>query len=123
MPDDANDPRRFGHSRDRRSDCAQVVVALVVTPEGLPLAYEMLPGRSTALHASCLPIRPKMDLLYRAFLVPPTSRTRNTPQLARQKPHNPKTERSRDLASWLQFDSNPVEVGTIPRGGGVCMHV
>ena len=46
-PDDANDPRRFGHSRDRRSDCVQVIVALVVTPEGLPLAYEMLPGNTS----------------------------------------------------------------------------
>jgi transposase len=41
------DPRRFGHSRDRRSDCAQAVVARVVSPEGLPLAYEMLPGNTS----------------------------------------------------------------------------
>jgi transposase len=47
VPEDPNDPRRFGHSRDRRSDCVQVVVALVVTPEGLPLAYEMLPGNTS----------------------------------------------------------------------------
>jgi hypothetical protein len=46
VPGDENDPRRFGHSRDRRGDCVQVVVALVVTPEGLPLAYEMLPGHT-----------------------------------------------------------------------------
>lgn len=44
VPADENDPRRFGYSRDRRGDCVQVVVALVVTPEGLPLAYEMFPG-------------------------------------------------------------------------------
>ena len=42
--DDAK--RRFGHSRDRRSDCVQVVIALVVTPEGLPLAYEVLAGNT-----------------------------------------------------------------------------
>jgi transposase len=47
VPEDPNDPRRFGHSRDRRSDCVQVVIALVVTPEGLPLAYEMLPGNTS----------------------------------------------------------------------------
>ena len=29
---------QFGHSRDHRSDCRQVVIALVVTPEGFPLA-------------------------------------------------------------------------------------
>ena len=44
VPADQDDPRRFGYSRDKRGDCVQVVVALVVTPEGLPLAYEMLPG-------------------------------------------------------------------------------
>ena len=32
------DKRRFGYSRDKRPDCVQVVIALVVTPEGLPLA-------------------------------------------------------------------------------------
>lgn len=45
-PEGENDPRRFGYSRDHRSDCVQVIVALVVTPEGLPLAYEMLPGNT-----------------------------------------------------------------------------
>ena len=44
VPADETDPRRFGYSRDKRSDCVQVIVALVVTPEGLPLAYEMFPG-------------------------------------------------------------------------------
>jgi transposase len=47
VPEDETDPRRFGYSRDRRSDCVQVVIALVVTPEGLPLAYEMLPGNTS----------------------------------------------------------------------------
>ena len=32
--------RRHGYSRDKRPDCPQVVIALVVTPDGLPLAYE-----------------------------------------------------------------------------------
>ncbi len=47
VPEAENDPRRFGYSRDRRSDCVQVVIAMVVTPEGLPLAYEMMPGNAT----------------------------------------------------------------------------
>ena len=38
FPED--DKRRHGYSRDHRPDCVQVVIALVVTPEGLPLAYE-----------------------------------------------------------------------------------
>ena len=41
------DKRRFGHSRDKRSDCVQVVIALIVTPEGFPLAYEVLPGHTS----------------------------------------------------------------------------
>jgi transposase len=40
------DRRRFGYSRDHRPDCVQVVIALVVTPEGLPLAYEVMPGNT-----------------------------------------------------------------------------
>jgi hypothetical protein len=40
------DKRRFGYSRDHRPDCAQVVIALVVTPEGLPLAYEVMAGNT-----------------------------------------------------------------------------
>ena len=44
FPDD--DKRRFGYSRDKRSDCVQVAIALIVTPEGLPLAYEVLPGNT-----------------------------------------------------------------------------
>jgi len=41
-----NDKRKFGYSRDKRSDCVQVVIALVVTPEGFPIAYEILPGNT-----------------------------------------------------------------------------
>jgi transposase len=45
-PDDDEDKRRHGYSRDKRSDCVQVVIALIVTPEGFPLAYEVLPGNT-----------------------------------------------------------------------------
>src|SRR6266576_2190216 len=40
------DKRRFGYSRDHRPDCVQIIIALVVTPEGLPLTYEVLPGNT-----------------------------------------------------------------------------
>ena len=40
------DKRRFGYSRDKRFDCVQVVIALVVTPEGFPMGYEVLPGNT-----------------------------------------------------------------------------
>jgi len=41
-----HDKRRFGYSRDKRPDCVQVVVALVITPEGFPVAYEVLSGNT-----------------------------------------------------------------------------
>src|SRR5258707_1392321 len=52
-PDDEDDKRRYGYSRDKRSDCVQVVIALIVTPEGFPLAYEVLPGNT----ADCKTLR------------------------------------------------------------------
>lgn len=38
---------RHGYSRDGRPDCRQVIIALVVTTEGFPLAYEVLPGNTS----------------------------------------------------------------------------
>ena len=46
-PADEKDKRRYGYSRDKRSDCVQVVIALIVTPEGFPLAYEVLAGNTS----------------------------------------------------------------------------
>jgi len=45
FPED--DKRRYGHSRDHRTDCVQVVIALIVTTEGFPLAYEVMPGNTS----------------------------------------------------------------------------
>ena len=45
-PEDENDKLRFGYSRDKRPDCVQVVIALIVTPEGFPLAYEVMAGNT-----------------------------------------------------------------------------
>ncbi len=39
-----NPQAKRGHSRDKRPDCVQVCIGLVVTPEGLPLAYEVFDG-------------------------------------------------------------------------------
>ena len=43
----AEGKRKHGYSRDKRPDCVQVVIALIVTPEGLPLAYEVLAGNTS----------------------------------------------------------------------------
>ena len=42
-----NPQAQRGYSRDSRPDCVQVCIALVVTPEGLPLAYEVFDGNRT----------------------------------------------------------------------------
>lgn len=47
VPQEEEALRRFGYSRDKRGDCVQVIIALVVTPEGLPLGYEVMPGNTS----------------------------------------------------------------------------
>jgi len=41
-----NPKAKHGYSRDGRGDCRQVVIALIVTPQGFPLAYEVMPGNT-----------------------------------------------------------------------------
>lgn len=41
------DKRKHGYSRDKRPDCVQVVIALIVTPDGFPLAYEVMNGNTS----------------------------------------------------------------------------
>jgi len=43
----SNPKAKHGYSRDRRSDCRQVVIALIVTPGGFPLAYEVMAGNTS----------------------------------------------------------------------------
>jgi transposase len=42
-----NPKARRGYSRDQRPDCLQLVIALVVTPDGFPLAYEVMKGNTS----------------------------------------------------------------------------
>jgi len=48
-----NPKARRGYSRDGRPDCLQLVIALVVTPDGFPLAYEVMNGNT----ADCTTLR------------------------------------------------------------------
>ncbi len=41
-----NDKAARGYSRDHRPDCKQVNIGLVVTPEGLPIGYEVFAGNT-----------------------------------------------------------------------------
>src|SRR6478735_7067406 len=62
-PTDRSDKRRYGYSRDKRSDCVQVVIALIVTPEGFPLGYEVLPG-NTADNTTLRSFLQKIEIQY-----------------------------------------------------------
>jgi transposase len=42
-----NSLAKYGYSRDRRSDCKQVCIGLVVTREGFPLGYQVFAGNRT----------------------------------------------------------------------------
>ncbi len=51
---DANGPvteasklKAFGYSRDKRPDCVQIVIALIITPDGLPIGYEVMRGNTS----------------------------------------------------------------------------
>jgi len=52
-----NPKARRGYSRDGRPDCLQVVIALVVTTDGFPLAYEVMNGNTT----DCTTLRELLD--------------------------------------------------------------
>jgi transposase len=39
--------RKHGYSRDKQFDFVQVAIALVATPEGLPLDYEVMDGNTS----------------------------------------------------------------------------
>ena len=52
-----------GYSRDNRPDCAQVVIALVVTPDGFPLAYEVMDGNTSEPKT----LKPFLDRIEKAY--------------------------------------------------------
>ncbi len=58
-----NPKAQHGYSRDGRGDCRQVVIALIVTPQGLPLAYEVMPG-NTSDRATLRTFLDKIQSLY-----------------------------------------------------------
>lgn len=58
-----NPKAQFGHSKDRRSDCRQVLIALIVTPDGFPLNYEVLAG-NTAEKTTLADLLAKIESLY-----------------------------------------------------------
>ena len=58
-----NPKARRGYSRDGRADCVQLVIALVVTPDGFPLAYEVMNGNT----ADCSTLRDFLTKIETAY--------------------------------------------------------
>lgn len=58
-----SDLQRYGYSRDKRGDCLQVVIALVLTPDGFPLSYEVLPGNTNDRNTQ-MPLIEKLEKKY-----------------------------------------------------------
>ncbi len=57
------DKAKRGYSRDSRPDCAQVVIALIVTTEGFPLAYEVMDGNTSEQKT----LRPFLDHIEKTY--------------------------------------------------------
>lgn len=67
-----NPKARRGYSRDGRPDCKQVVIALVTTREGLPLACEVFPGNrhdSTTLKTICTVMEKRFGAMDRVWVM------------------------------------------------------
>lgn len=54
---------KYGYSRDQRFDCKQVVIAVVITPEGFPLAYEVMEGNT----ADCTTLRGFLEKIENSY--------------------------------------------------------
>jgi len=58
-----NPKAKYGYSRDGKPNCKQVVIALVITPSGLPMAYEVLAG-NTADKATLRGFLDRIETMY-----------------------------------------------------------
>lgn len=58
-----NPKAKRGYSRDSRPDCLQVVIALVITPDGFPLGYEVMDGNSSE-QKTLLPFLDRIEKTY-----------------------------------------------------------
>jgi transposase len=58
-----NPKAKRGYSRDSRPDCLQVVIALVATPDGFPLAYEVMAGNTSEQKT----LRPFLDRIEKTY--------------------------------------------------------
>ena len=136
-PDNPADKRQFGYSRDKRSDCVQVVIGLIVTPEGFPMAYEVLAGNTTDKKTLKLFLK-KIRRLYgkarRTWIMDRGIPTEEVLELMRKERHQisylvgtPKGQLSRLEKSlverpWKQAREN-VAVKLLPQDGELYVYV
>jgi transposase len=135
---DANGPvteasrlKAFGYSRDKRPDCVQIVIALIITPDGLPIGYEVMRGNTsdkTTLGGMLKKITARYGKERRTWIMDrgiPTEETLD--QMRHAKPSvrylvgTPKgrlTKLEKDLATkdWQQVKDD-VHVKLLPRDG------
>ena len=128
---EASSLKAFGYSRDKRPDCVQIVIALIITPEGLPIGYEVMRGNTsdkTTLSGMLAKITARYGRERRTWIMDrgiPTEETleemrRATPSV-RYLVGTPKgrlTKLEKDLAArdWQQA-KDEVQVKLLPRDG------
>jgi hypothetical protein len=65
---ESDPPHDEAEKRRKRSDCVQVVIALVVTPDGLLLAYEVLAGADNSRVISTTSRTRRVSVQFRALM-------------------------------------------------------
>jgi Transposase DDE domain len=117
------DKRQFGYSRDKRGDCVQVVIALIVTPEGFPLAYEVLAGNTsdkTTLRAFLKKIEAQYGKAQRIWVMDRGIPTEEV--LAEMRASDPPVSylvgTPKGRLAQARSRTLPTPVGTGARGGG-----
>lgn len=123
--------KAFGYSRDKRPDCVQIVIALIITPDGLPVGYEVMRGNTsdkTTLGGMLEKIAGRYGKEQRTWIMDrgiPTEETlaemRRSDPSVRYLVGTPKgrlTKMEKDLASrdWQEVKDD-VHVKLLPRGG------
>jgi transposase len=119
-----------GYSRDHRPDCKQLVIALIVNPEGFPLSYEIFSGNRadvTTLEAMVRLVERKYGRARRVWVFDRGIVSEENLALLRRRggqylvgtPRSKLREFERELLGedWLQVRAD-VEVKLVPAVGG-----
>jgi len=104
---------KHGYSRDKRSDCRQVVIAVVLSPEGFPLAYEVMPGNTsdkTTLRLFLEKIQTQYGKAHRIWIMDRGIPTEETLQEMRQSDPPVSYLVGTPRARWDQFKDQPEAV-------------